>query len=226
MSHCQMWDCVWHGTELAADASMCDYCAIHTNLYIPEDDEIRGCPPGDENTPCEKYRPGDTIEYVGSMNTGHGNYVLIPQKLRRQKPTPEQIKSHQQAWKTYQTKKLYDEEMKKKRRREKKAQATITIDEKKAEELYCKGFNDTEIALTIGCSRYAVMRWRQQTGRAGFYKTNSVDADCTLLKQYIAEGKSDKEIARLLDVPKSTVGTRRRKLGLLPNYVSYKRGRG
>lgn len=225
MSHCQMWDCVWHGTETAVDAPMCDYCVIHTNFYIPEDDAIRGCPPGDENTPCEKYRPGDTIEYVGNMNTGHGKYVLVPQKLRRIKPSPEQIKSHQQAWKIYQTKKLYDEEMKKKRCREKKAQATITIDAQKAEELYLKNFNDTEIALALGCSRYAVTRWRQETGRAGYYNINKPDSDCTLLKQYLAEGMTDREIARKLEISKSTVGTRRRRLGLPSNNPSYKRGR-
>lgn len=213
MSHCQSWECKWHGCDTEATASMCDYAALHTAYDIPGDDKIRGCPPGDK---CEKYEPDDRFMYQGTTHIDGKARAKMFVMIRR-KPTAAAIKRHQTAWRNYQTQTAAAEQAHEKRVR--RTRPKVKIDHEKALELYDKHYNDMEIALELGCSQYAVTRWRAENNLPGYYTINQKDRDCSLLKKYHAEGLSDGQIARLIGIPHSTVSTRRNALGLPANFA-------
>lgn len=96
------------------------------------------------------------------------------------------------------------------------------FDEKKAEELWLQGMNDTAIGEKLGCSAWRVSQWRNDKGLAvnrkrkrGTYEAAEMD-ELRAMELY-NEGLCDLDIAEALGVKKWKVGDWRRMMRLPAN---------
>ena len=235
MGHCQRWDCRWHGRETGIYASMCDYCALHSQYNIPDEDKIRGCegcrcdsiPKTECNIMrrsgcrtsdgqmcaaaiCTKYDRGDAVTYYDNTNGLKRTVVRAAVSERR-------ITAHQRLYHAEQLNKQI-EEIKKDAEESRKSERygmRIEIDGKRAQLLYDEGKNDLAIARTMGVSGYAVRRWREMQQLPPQHRFD--DEACARLMELHATGMTDKEIAAAMGVSRNSVNVRRNRMGLQVN---------
>lgn len=213
MGKCQKWDCVWHGVELSGDAAFCEYCNLHLLFNIPnEPKDRRAAEPGET---CDKYRPGDSFEYIETI-IRNGKAIAQTRTCKRKWPTKKRLQAFFKSQETAAHERAVREaNIKRLRERETRQPASSDI-----QDLWRRGLSDAAIARELDCMPSRVRLWREQNGLSEGTHGKRTKLDVDEFERYYGLGLSDPEIALLLAVSTVTVAQHRREVGLPPNYAA------
>ena len=198
-ARCLRFECVWHGTELSADAPMCDYAFLHSVHTIPYDEPARLCDPAVRKSKtsdnCPFYKPGDSFTIAEGFHGRGGETLTRFKTVAREKPSPARIAAF----------------VKRMRKGESQSQPRTNKrpDPLKMLEAWSAGMSDEEMARYGNTTVFYVRKWRNEHGIKRSTHPDKIPVDDNLVLKLYDKGIPDYKIAKMLGISKTSARNHR-----------------